>query len=476
MSIAKVLDLPNASTASRFGGPRDVHESFMDVPRDESAEPSMLQPPRMIRCGLSRDIHGRISAPRKGEGWSVSANSLIPGWSLDEKSVVAVEKSIKIEKEPPVKAEVETPVKVGTDSPVTSKPLIEKQNFEYDPDDLATILDLSNGPNVFAPPLSHSDPAVCKKASPIQKRADDYLDEGDDINREPATTTKDELSILQDINATKSNDGDLSKLHLHSSHTSPPAPIIKIEMNTADDAERAIGAFEDIDPVFASFPFENSKAFGKARSDSYQMPPSVSAINVENAASGTQSSVSSFNSCGFKSSPPDIKQDLQDTPDTTYLDQSQQTFGRSQSPFSQTQGLPNSFSQGRFGSQSFLSPPGSVISQTSGPVEINPRRSARLAQSKTPAPGSSAPSAPASQVPPPSLMISSSVPALGVKRRRSTSLPDEIEQVERQGRNKKVVTKEVVAKQREARHNEDVKDKKRSSLQRRTSVLQRRSV
>ncbi|KAI4921586.1 hypothetical protein J4E90_000012 [Alternaria incomplexa] len=356
---AKTLHRSNLDTFSRFGKPRNINESFMDVPWNDPVSPSMLQPPM-----------------------PVSVNSLLQGWPLKEKSVAAVKTPTKVEKDQSAQAEIQNSVKLAKEPPVKVE-----------------------------------------------------------VAPKPA-----------------------------------PALAVKSENATTTSVKRTLNAFEEMDPDAVSFTSVNLGAIKQTRPAVKHIPSSAPAIKVEDDASGFQSSVGSSKSSGVQSSVSGVKNEFQETPDTTYLGESQQTLGRSQSPFSQTQGFPNSFSRSRFGSQSFLSPPGSATSQTSGRVEINPRRSARLSQARTTAAGSSAPSASAPSAPPAPSPTPSSTSSLGVKRRRSASLADEVEQVERQGRNKKFVTKEVVAKQREARHNEDAKDQKRSSAQRRTSVLRRRQI
>ncbi|KAI4644667.1 uncharacterized protein J4E78_009486 [Alternaria triticimaculans] len=399
---ARTLHRSRPDTFSRFGKPRNINESFMDVPWNDPVSPSMLQPPI-----------------------PVSVNSLLQGWPLKEKSVAAVKTPAKVEKEQSVKAEIQNSVKSAKEPSV---------KVEID----RPIKTKIGSANTMKPTLLK------------RERADDYLDVATEELAERAPLEVDPKPA--------------------------PAPAIKAEKATTTSAKRTLNALEEMDSDAVSFTSDNLGAVKKTRPAVKQTPSSAPAIEVENNNSGFQSSIGSSNSSGFQSSVAGVKQEFQETPDTTYLGESQQTLGRSQSPFSQTQGFPNSFSGSRFGSQSFLSSPGSVTSQTSGRVEINPRRSARLSQAKTTAAVPSAPSASASSAPPAPSPTPSSASSLGVKRRRSASLADEVEQVERQGRNKKFVTKDVVVKQREARNNEDAKDNKRSSAQRRASVLRRRPI
>ncbi|KAI4703751.1 hypothetical protein J4E89_009720 [Alternaria sp. Ai002NY15] len=398
---AKTLHRSRPDTFSRFGKPRNINESFMDIPWNDPVSPSMLQPPM-----------------------PVSVNSLLQGWPLKGKSVAVVKTPTKVEKEQSAQAEIpnsvkfakEAPVKVEIDGPVAEE-LAER------------------APN----PITKDRPV--KSENNVDSKVDGHGKSHHEVDPKPA-----------------------------------PAPAIKAEKATTTSAKRTLNALEEMDSDAVSFTSDNLGAIKKTRPAVKQAPSPAPAIKVEDDTSGFQSSIGSSNSSGFQSSVSGVKNEFQETPDTTYFGESQQTLGRSQSPFSQTQGFPNSFPRSRFGSQSFLSPPGSATSQTSGRVEINPRRSARLSQVKTTAAVSSAPSASVSSAPPAPSPTPSSASSLGVKRRRSASLADEVEQVERQGRNKKFVTKEVVAKQREARHNEDAKDQKRSSAQRRASVLRRRPI
>ncbi|KAI4605003.1 hypothetical protein J4E83_010874 [Alternaria metachromatica] len=426
-SPAKTLHRSNPDTFSRFGKPRNINESFMDVPWNEPVSPSMLQPPM-----------------------PVSVNSLLQGWPLKEKSAASPKTPVKVEKEQSVQTEIqnsvkfakEPPVKVEIDRPVETK--IRSTN-------------------------------TMEPTSLNRGRADHYHDVATEelAERAPLAVTKDDL-----VKVEASVGSDVQRHHQVHRTVNPkpaPAPAIKSEKTTNTSA-RTLDEFEETDPEAVSFTSDNLGAIKKTRPVVKQAPSPAPAIKVEDDTSGFQSSVGSSNSSGFQSSISGVKSEFQETPDTTYFGESQHTLGRSQSPFSQTQGFSNSFSRSRFGSQSFLSPPGSATSQTSGRVEINPRRSARLSQAKTTAAGSSAPSASAPSASPAPSPTPSSASSVGVKRRRSASLADEVEQVERQGRNKKFVTKEVVAKQREARHNEDAKDQKRSSAQRRASVLRRRPI
>jgi len=427
-SPAKTLHQSTPDIFSRFGKPRNINESFMDVPWDDPVSPSMLQPPM-----------------------PVSVNSLLQGWPLKEKSVVAVKTPTKVEKEQSVQAEIQNsirfakvpPVKVEIDRPIEIK----------------------------------IGSANTMKSTPLNRgRADDYLDVATEelAERVPLPITKNRP--VKSRNNVDSNVNGHGKSYHEVDPKPAPAPAIKAKKATTTSAKRTLDAFEEMDPDAVSFTSDNLRATKKTRPAVEQAPSSAPAIKVEDDTSGFQSAIGSSKSSGFQSSVPGVNKEFQETPDTTYFGESQQTLGRSQSPFSQTQGFPNSFSRSRFGSQSFLSPPGSVTSQSSGRVEINPRRSARLSQAKTTAAGSSAPSASAPSAPQAPSPTPSSASSLDVKRRRSASLADEEEQVERQGRNKKFVTKEVVAKQREARRKEDAKDKKRSSVKRRRSVLQRRGL
>ncbi|KAI4626102.1 uncharacterized protein J4E87_004602 [Alternaria ethzedia] len=428
-SPAKTLHRSNPDTFSRFGKPRNINESFMDIPWNEPASRSMLQPPM-----------------------PVSVNSLLQGWPLKGKSVVAAKTPVKVEKEHSVQAEIQNSVKFAKEPAV--KVEIDRP--------IETKIGSAN---------------TMRSTSLNQGRADDYLDVGkeDTIERAPLAITKDNLVKVEEGFGSDVQRHD--QVHRTVDSKSPTAPAIKSEKATTTSVKRTLNnTSEETDHDAVSFTSDNLGAVKKTRPAVKQTPSSAPAIKVEDATSGFQSSVGSSNSSGFQSSVSDVKQEFQETPDTTYFGESQQTLGRSQGPFSQTQGFSNSFPRSRFDSQSFLSSPGSVISQTSGRVEINPRRSARLSQAKTTAAGSSAPSASASSAPPAPSPTPSSASSVGVKRRRSASFTDEVEQVERQGRNKKFVTKEVVAKQREARHNEDAKDNKRNSAQRRASVLRRRPI
>ena len=421
---AKTLHRSNLDTFSRFGKPRNINESFMDVPWSAPVSASTLQPPM-----------------------PVSVNSLLQGWPLKEKSVSAVKAPTKVKKEQSAQAEIQNSVKFA------KQPAVK---VEID-GPIETKIGSAN---------------TMKPTSLIQERADDYLDVGEEetIDRAPLAIAKDDFVKVEE------SVGSDARRHRTVDSKSLPAPAIKSEKATATSAKCTLNAFEEMDPEAVSFTSDNLDAIKKTRPASKQEPSPAPAIKVEDNPSGFHSSIGSSNSSGFQSSVAGVKNEFQETPDTTYLGESQQTLGRSQSPFSQTQGFSNSFPSSRFGSQFFLSPPGSATSQTSGRVEINPRRSARLSQAKTTAAGSSTPSASAPSAPPAPSPTPSSASSVGVKRRRSASLTDEVEQVERQGRNKKFVTKEVVAKQREARHNEDAKDQKRSSAQRRTSVLRRRQI
>ncbi|KAI4931036.1 uncharacterized protein J4E92_004870 [Alternaria infectoria] len=427
-SPARTLHRSNPDTFSRFGKPRNINEYFMDVPWSEPVSPSMLQPPM-----------------------SVSVNSLLQGWPLKEKSVAAVKTPTKVKKEQSAQAEIQNSVKFAKEPAV--KVEIDRP--------IKTEIGSAN---------------TMKPTSLNRGRADDYLDVGEEkiIERAPVAITEDNLVKVEDR-----DDSDVQRhnqIHRTADSKSPPTPAIKAEKATITSAKRTLNAFEEMDPDAISFTSDNLSTIKKTRPAAKQAPSAAPAIKVEDDTPGFQSSIGSSNSSGFQSSVSGVKNEFQETPDTTYLGESQQTLGRSQSPLSQTQGFANSFSRSRFGSQSFLSPPGLVTSQTSGRVEINPRRSARLSQAKTTAAGSSAPSASAPSAPPAPSPTPSSASSLGVKRRRSASLSDEVEQVERQGRNKKFVTKEVVVKQREARQKEDAKDKKRSTVERRRSVLQRRGL
>jgi len=435
-------------------GPRNVHESFMDVPWNVKTAPTMPAasiPKTVLKLQRAKETAEYDTMYRKGP-FDPVINRVHPPYGF-----------------------ADAPVKVKVDSSVARKAPTKAEAFQHGPEGVNDSFNLHHESKAFATLLPQVDRSVYDKASLIQERADDYLDVGEEetVERAPLAITKDNLVKVED--GIGSDVQRHNQVHRTVDSKSPAAPAIKSEKATTTSAKRTLNnAFEEMDPEAVSFTSDNLGAVKKTRPAVKQTPSSASAIKVEGATSGFQSSVGSSNSSGFQSSVSDVKQEFQETPDTTYLGESQQTLGRSQSPFSQTQGFPNAFSRSRFGSQSFLSSPGSVTSQTSGRVEINPRRSARLSQAKTT--GSSAPSASGPSAPPAPSPTPSSASALGVKRRRSASLADEVEQVERQGRNKKFVTKEVVAKQREARHKEDAKDKKRSSAERRRSVLQRRGL
>ncbi|KAI4612838.1 hypothetical protein J4E80_006893 [Alternaria sp. BMP 0032] len=436
-------------------GPRNIHESFMDVPwniKTAPTPPSVRPSKTASKLPRAEETANHDTVYRKGL-FDPVANRVHPPYGFSE-----------------------APVKVEIDSSVARKAPTKAENFEHGPEGVNDSFNLHHKSEAFATLLPQVDQSVYEKTSLIRERADDYLDVGEEktIERAPLAIAKDDLVKVEDSVGSDVQDHD--QIHRTVDSKSPPAPAIKSDKATITNAKRTLNAFEEMDPDAVSFTSDNLDAIKKTRPAVKQVPSPAPAIKVEDATSGFQSSVGSSNSSGLQFSVSGVKQEFQETPDTTYFGESQQTLGRSQSPFSQTQGFPNSFPRSRFGSQSFLSPPGSATSQTSGRVEINPRRSARLSQAKTTAADLSAPSASAPSAPPAPSPTPSSASSLGVKRRRSASLSDEVEQVERQGRNKKFVTKEVVAKQREARHKEDAKDQKRSSAQRRTSVLRRRQI
>ncbi|KAI4943387.1 hypothetical protein J4E91_009296 [Alternaria rosae] len=438
---------PSANPDKRNGfntNPRNVDESSMDVSSNVQTAPAVPTPRTLLKRARANET-AKYDTMYRRRPFDEVANRVHPPYGFKE-------------------------------APVASKRSTKAETFEHGPEDLNGSFYLHHNSPAFKKLLLQVDQSAYDKPSLIQECADDSLDvvEEEPIERAPPTITKNDLVKLED--GTDSNANGRSKLDPEVNSKPTPAPVIKIENATTTSAKRALDTFEEINPEAVSFTSDNLGAISNTRPAVNQTPPSVPAVKTKDVASGAQSSLSSFMSPGLQSSPSDVNQEVQDTPDTTYLDQSQQTLGRWQSPFSQTQGLPNSFSQSGFGSQSFLSPPGSVTSQTDGPVEINPRRSARLAQAQMTDSSSSAPPAPASSIPSPPPVISSSAPAVGVKRRRTASLADEVERVECQVRNKKVVTKEVVAKQREARRNEDSKATPRSSFKRARSVLDRRSL
>jgi len=433
-------------------GPRNIHESFMDVPWEIKTAPTTptVRPSRTAsKRSRAEETAEYDTMYRKGPLDQV-VNRVHPPYGFRK-----------------------APVKIEVDFSVACKAPTKAENFEHGPEGVNESFNLHHASKAFATLLPQVDRSVYAKASLIQERADDYLDvgEGETVERAPSAVAQENLVKLED--GAKSNANGQSELDPEIVSKPAAAPAIKTE--NATSAKRTLNAFEEMDPDAISFTSDNIGAI-KTRPAVNQAPSPTPAIKIEDDTSGFQSSIGSSNSSGFHSSVSGVKNEFQETPDTTYFGESQQTLGRSQSPFSQTQGFPNSFSRSRFGSQSFLSSPGSVTSQTSGRVEINPRRSARLSQAKTTAADLSAPSASATSAPPAPSPTPSSASPVGVKRRRSASLADEVEQVERQGRNKKFVTKEVVAKQREARQNEDAKDQKRSSAQRRTSVLRRRPI
>lgn len=213
--------------------------------------------------------------------------------------------------------------------------------------------------------------------------------------------------------------------------------------------------FASFDSVMSNAVAEPEPETGpETHPDVNHSPPPIPVIKItdDDTAGGTQSSSGSSH---FQDSCQDT-QEPQDTPDSTY-------FSQSQDPFTQ--------SQGRSGQQAIdpkdlLQPPAPAARKKKTtkalkkPVEINPRRSARLAE-KNPTP---APKAPAPMAPPPVLNPS-------VKRDHGDDVEGEDED-ERGGRNKKVVSKAAVEKQRETRRGETAK---RGGRDRRTE-LQRRGV
>jgi hypothetical protein len=379
----------------------------------------------MYRVGPFDEVLNRVHPPRVVKEPAVSALHTHPA-SLIKEEIAAATK---------------TPVKIEAVSPVASGHSIKKECFEHGPEGVNASFYLPHDSTAFSKLLPKVDRSAYDKASLIQERADDYLDVGEDefTERAPPVVTKDK-SLLLDHSADSSVHGQ-DKLHPNIDGISPRFPI-KDDI-TAAAGKRTSDAFKEMDASVVSFTSNDIGAFGKIRPHVTQTPPAVPVIKVTgNTFSASQSSAGSSGFSGFQWSPAETKKVFQDTPDSTIFDLSQGASTKIPSAASPTDHSNSS---------------GMVASSSTGRVEINPRRSARLA--KTSAPASSAPPAP-SMVPPPA-------PVHGAKRGRKADIEDDSSHP-----SKKVVTKATVVRQRDTRREEAAK----RGGSRRRSVLERRRL
>ncbi|KAH6858832.1 hypothetical protein BKA58DRAFT_444017 [Alternaria rosae] len=275
---------PSANTDKRNGfntNPRNVDESFMDVSSNVQTAPAVPTPRTLLKRARANETVKYDTMYRRGPFDEVANRAHSP-YSFKE-------------------------------APVASKRSTKAETFEHGPEDLNGSFYLHHDCPAFKKLLLQVDQSAYDKPSLIQECADslDVVEE-EPIERAPLSITKDDLVKLKD--GTDSNANGRSKLDPEVNSKPTPAPVIKIENAMTTSAKRALDAFEEINSEAVSFTSDNLDVISNTRPAVNQTPPSVPAIKTEDVAPGPQSSLSSFMSPGFQSSPSDVKQEVQDTP------------------------------------------------------------------------------------------------------------------------------------------------------------------
>jgi hypothetical protein len=320
---------PILDKTSRFGGPRNVNESFMS---SASGMMSDLKPP------VAAKPLENMRPPRDTNASSFDPSRLSPIPPFKPKPAAAGN----------------APKKAGSDTPNAHQLPTKKDSYEHGPEGMNASFYMPHTSLAFETLLPQVDRSVYEKPAKMEERADDALDVEEPIESAPAT---------------------IGQTHPDVNHGPSLIPIIKIE---------------EVDPKVVYFTPNNVGTIVKTRPDVDQTPqsdPSTSVIDF--AYVSTQSSPGSSGTPGFQFSPEE-KKELQDTPNSTPSSQTQDPLTQPQDPPAQSQGP--SGSQAIDPADLFQPPTQAGRKRKKKPVETNPRRSARLAakparaSSATPAP------------------------------------------------------------------------------------------
>jgi hypothetical protein len=342
---------------------------------------------------------------------------------------------------------------------LAAKPPTKKQSFEHPPENVNGSFYFPNTAPSFAELYPNVDQSAYSRPREMQERADALEDD------EPIDITKGDHLIFEDgllvdytpsslVSATRTGQKELKQVSstevVQPTFASADTVTANPDLTIHKSNNGTVNEIKSGDDINVS-----DKTHPGHRDVNHSSQPIPTITVTDPVVDSTQTSTNTSNSLGSSRFQSFLEktQESQNTPDSTYFSQSQDALTQPQDTIGSQTIAP----------KDLLQPPvpaarnKKALKGSKKPVEINPRRSARLA-GKTPAPAP----APASSAPPSDLNSSA-------KRSRKDDVDDKDESG---GRSKRVVSKADVERQRETRGKETAK---RGGRDRRTA-LQRRDV
>ncbi|KAH8642578.1 hypothetical protein IG631_00041 [Alternaria alternata] len=445
----------------RFGGSSDVHESRMDgefIPLDGAtnnedadehkalaiteAEQHSVDP----RTVPSAVLHNHLNGPRD------TKESFISG--LD---VASKHKLLEA-------ARARAPKKTNISTCLTNRPPSKRHTFEHPPVDTSSSFYFLHTAPAFSQMLPNVDQSAYSKPVEMKERADAF------IKDEPIFNTKNDFPAFDSRNLNRNpahgvvSALKISKKNLELADEAEYQPKdASVSVETVVKSPELIFADNKDETTFqtqADNTIDVSKTYPNVKHASTPSPVAAITITKDTTTTVNYSTLNSSQSSGVSIFPSSVatEQALQDTPDSTFFSQSQEVLTQSRGhtitrTIDPKDLQPPTSSMARRQKRALKAP------KKDAAVEINPRRSARLAAKPKLAPATTATKErQAPRLTAKNILLLSPVLNPGSKRgRKEDSEEEDEDDYEKEGyesgRKKKIVSKATVERQRETRGN-----------------------
>jgi hypothetical protein len=361
-------------------------------------------------------------------------------------------------------ARARAPKKIKISACLTNRPPSKRHTFEHPPEDTNSSFYFPNTAPAFSQMLPNVDQSAYSKPVEMKERADAL------VKDEPVFNTKNDFPAFDSRNLDRNRAHDvvpalkISKKNLELADEAEHQPKdASVSVETVVKSPELIFADTKDETTFQT-PADNtidvSETYPDFKHASTPSPVAAITITKDTTATVISSTLNSSQSSSVSMFPSSVaaEQALQDTPDSTFFSQSQevltQSWGHTITRTIDPKDLqPPTSSMVRRQKRALKAP------KKDAAVEINPRRSARLAAKPTPASATTATKE--RQAPRPTaknVLLLSPVLDPGSKRgRKEDSEEEEEDDYEKEGyesgRKKKIVSKATVERQRETRGN-----------------------
>ncbi|KAL1799673.1 hypothetical protein ACET3X_000015 [Alternaria dauci] len=447
------------SLFGHFGPPRNLHESFVDhrgkypdsAPESEDGAEDEDEALAIVEAAKHRvescDKPSTVSHNHFDQQFSVH-KSMVSGINIASEDKISGAAGARASKK-------------KTNTYLTARPPSKRTAFEHPPEDTTSSFYFPNTCLAFSQILPNVDQSAYSKPADMKKRADAL------VKKEPVDFNKNDCPTF----------GSRESVHSQTSNVNPAPKTVKTEAKqvaavghqpegtlasvetvmTNPERTDVIAGDEKMDRIQASHGVDIGMGLAGVKNASPHSPiltititEDTAAVAIPDTQNSTQSSSSSVSQSSFEHA-----QEQQDTPDTTFLSQSQDALTKSQVP-TMTQDIDlKDLLQPSNPSVAGRKKKALKASKEADPVEINPRRSARLADKPKPTStttATKAPKAPKSTAE--DALAQPPVLQSGRKRGRKdvggqNESDGEEEEEYNGGRRKKVLSKPVVEKQRE---------------------------